>query len=100
MNTQLLAYNNRSCSAAWLEMDRKVCPTATTYSLHVTSNTLRAEPIENALMVDPIKGKSKWTKGSILTKIIGTYMSDMPSNSAGNYVTVHEFPHLICNGVK
>ena len=27
-----------------------------------------------------------WTKGSILIKIIGTYKSEMPGNSAGNYV--------------
>ena len=45
--------------------------------------------------------QSKWTKGSILTKIIGTYKSDMPGHSAGNYVTFHEFHSLlICNGVK
>ena len=35
--------------------------------------------------------KSKWTNGSILTKVIGTYKSEMPGNSAGNYVTLHEF---------
>ena len=35
--------------------------------------------------------QSKWTKGSILTKFIGTYKSEMPGNSAGNYVTLHEF---------
>ena len=35
--------------------------------------------------------RSKWTKGSILTKIIGTYKSEMPGNSAVNYVTFHEF---------
>ena len=40
-------------------------------------------------------------KGSILTKIIGTYKSEMTGNSAGNYVTLHEFHCLlICNGVK
>ena len=45
--------------------------------------------------------QSKWTKGSILTKIIGTYKSEMPGNGAGNYVTLHEFHSLlICNGVK
>ena len=35
--------------------------------------------------------QSEWTKGSILTKIIGTYKSEMPGNSAGNYVTLNEF---------
>ena len=45
--------------------------------------------------------QSKWTRGSILTKIIGTYKSGMPGNSAGNYATLHEFHSLlICNGVK
>ena len=45
--------------------------------------------------------QSKWTKGSILTKIIGTFKSEMPGNSAGNFVTLHEFHSLlICNGVK
>ena len=45
--------------------------------------------------------QSKWTKGSILTKIVGTYKSEMPGNSDGNYVTLHEFHSLlICNGVK
>ena len=45
--------------------------------------------------------QGKWTKGSILTKIIGTYKSEMPGNSAGNYVTLHEFHSLlIFNGVK
>ena len=45
--------------------------------------------------------QSKWTKGIILTKIIGTYKSEMSGNSAGNYVTLHEFHSLlICNGVK
>ena len=45
--------------------------------------------------------QSKWTKGSILTKIIGTYKSEMPGNSAGKYVTLHEFHSLlICNDVK
>ena len=45
--------------------------------------------------------QSKWTKGSILTKIIGTYKSEMPGNSAGNYVKLNEFNSLlICNGVK
>ena len=27
----------------------------------------------------------------MLTKIIGTYKSEMPGNIAGNYVTLHEF---------
>ena len=36
-------------------------------------------------------GWTKWTKGSILTKIFATYKSEMPANSAGNYVTLHEF---------
>ena len=45
--------------------------------------------------------QSKWTKGSILTKIIRTYKSEMPGNSAVIYVTLHEFHSLlICNGVK
>ena len=45
--------------------------------------------------------QSKWTNGSILTKIIGTYKSEMTGNSAGNDVTLHEFHSLlICNGVK
>ena len=37
--------------------------------------------------------QSKWTKGSVHTKIIGTYKSEMPGNSAGNYVTLHEFQY-------
>ena len=37
----------------------------------------------------------------MLTKIIGTYKSEMPGNSAGNYDKLHEFHSLlICNGVK
>ena len=45
--------------------------------------------------------QSKWTKESILTKIVGIYKSEMPGNSAGNYVTLHEFHSLlICNCVK
>ena len=45
--------------------------------------------------------QNKWTKGSIPTKIIGTYKSEMPCKSAGNYVALHEFHSLlICNGVK
>ena len=40
-------------------MDRKFCPTATT-SLHFrTSDTQRAESIENSLMVDPIKSSAE-----------------------------------------
>ena len=47
------------------------------------------------------ENQSKWTKGRRLTKIIGTYKSEMPGNSAGNYVTLHEIHSLlICNGVK
>ena len=50
--------------------------------------------------VPGIWAQSKCTKGSILTNIIVTYKSEIPGNSAGNYVTLHEFSLLICNGVK
>ena len=62
----------------------------------------RAQLVGSMATPEPSQlNQSKWTNGRILTKIIGTYKSEIPGNSSGNYFILHEFHSLlICNCVK